>query len=315
VSIALVVAGACMFVLGRGSAEPAEPRQPPTRMAGVVVVGAAVWVMYSLTAGVVVPVETPTWTTSGSYGDLKRAVAHSNRVAGYREELVARGDGPDTFQLQDVLLLPLGDSTADTMEIRSERRSIAADQRGFALSVVEFTPGITGNRSFIVPTDSGPLELRAGSSAPAGDVKVSGLPPNSFVQARFIREVDTASFIGEQQARWEVPRGEQRIAFSYVPARYAAWRTVLNPVVGANSIPQWVLGIIGVIGVVVALIAASKIPALAKLIFPKGKDSEKPSGGASPPAHPGGKPGRRAPKGGEPKGETHVGMGRGKRSP
>jgi hypothetical protein len=127
--------------------------------------------------------------------------------------------------------------------------------------------------------------LPAARSSALGEVRVYGLPSNSFGQARFVRNVDTTSFDGKQDARWKLPSDEQVVAFSYVPARYAAWRALLNPVVGANSVPQWVLGMIGVIGLVAALITASKVPAIAKLILPKAKDADdKGSHGTTPPS-------------------------------
>jgi hypothetical protein len=282
--VAVLVGVWCAFALGVRSSGWTAAWKSSARFVRVTVLVGSLWIMYSIQAGLVSPETRQLWTTGTSYGELKRAAEHSKRIARYREELVAEGLGPDSFRLSEVLLLPPADSGGDTVEIRSPGRWIRTQQRGFALNVVEFAPGVIGPDSFVVRTDSGPVVLPAASSSTAGEVRVSGLPSNSFGQARFVRDVDTASFVSEQQARWKIPVGERVVAFSYVPARYAAWRTLLSPVIGANSVPQWVLGIIGVIGVVAALITASKIPVIAKLILPKTKDADSGSARASPPS-------------------------------
>jgi hypothetical protein len=152
--------------------------------------------------------------------------------------------------------------------------------------VVNYTPIATAADSFVVRTDSGRVVLpRLRHSAP-GEVRVMGLPASSFGQARYVSKVDTASFVNEQRAVWALSPRDTVVAFSYVPARFAAWRKLLDPIVGASTLAQWVIGLVGVIGIVAALFAASKIPALAKLLFGKKKEDDGKQGGSGGPPPP-----------------------------
>src|SRR3990172_2845181 len=79
-------------------------------------------------------------------------------------------------------------------------------------------------------------------------VELHDAPKGSFLAAKDAEKVQKYPYIDTETISWSVINLKQGIAFAFVPPPFHYLRPILEPLLGASSLNQWILGLLGLIG-------------------------------------------------------------------
>ena len=80
-------------------------------------------------------------------------------------------------------------------------------------------------------------------------VELDDFPINTFYAAHYARDIQKYPYIDTETITWN--SGDLEVRFGFIPPPFQFFQPLLNPLIGASSLNQWVVGIIGVIGAVI----------------------------------------------------------------
>jgi len=82
------------------------------------------------------------------------------------------------------------------------------------------------------------------------DVELHDAPKGSFLAAKDAEKIQKYPYIDTETVSWSVINLKQGIIFAFVPPPFHHVRPIIEPLLGASALNQWVLGILGLIGTI-----------------------------------------------------------------
>ena len=132
-------------------------------------------------------------------------------------------------------------------------RQVTSANAGFLAKEVRIDPlqaDASGDVSITLP-DGRILTGRLCSSCESTAIELQDVPQGSFLAARDADNVEKHPYVGTETVTWSVLDLREGIRFAYVPPPYQYLRPLLQPLIGASTLNQWVLGLAGLIGTLV----------------------------------------------------------------
>jgi hypothetical protein len=77
------------------------------------------------------------------------------------------------------------------------------------------------------------------------------VPQGSFLAARDATDIQKHPYVGTETVTWSVLNLEDELTFAFIPPPFQYVRPIIQPLIGASTLNQWVLGIMGLIGALV----------------------------------------------------------------
>jgi hypothetical protein len=79
------------------------------------------------------------------------------------------------------------------------------------------------------------------------DIELHDAPKGSFLVAKDAEKTQKYPYIDTETISWSVINLEQGITFAFIPPPFHHIRQIIEPLLGASALNQWVLGILGLI--------------------------------------------------------------------
>jgi len=116
-------------------------------------------------------------------------------------------------------------------------------ETGFSLPEIEAT---IENRGFLLKEASFRSSIYCSDKV---NVELHDFPLNSFYAAHYAQGLEKFPYIDTETITWN--SSDESVRFSYVTPPFQIVKPILNPLMGASSMNQWLMGFIGIIGTVI----------------------------------------------------------------